>query len=150
MSRSAHADTTLSVIALRPLPTRVALRYQALMTDASAHRHHTIDYIEISARDLPAAKVFYAAAFGWTFTDYGPTYAGIVGEGREMGGLAEGEPTGRGGCLVVLYSEDLEASLEAVRSAGGTIVKEIFSFPGGRRFHFADPSGNELAVWTTR
>lgn len=112
-------------------------------------RHHRIDYIEISADDLAAAKAFYTAAFGWAFNDYGPGYAGIrtPGGDGEMGGIAQGEATGSSP-LVVLYSRDVEASLKAVQAAGGTIVKEIFSFPGGRRFRFADPSGNELAVWT--
>lgn len=111
--------------------------------------HHSIDYIEFTVHELDAAKRFYAAAFGWQFTDYGPGYAGIHrvdGEG-EVGGLSVGEVR-PGGALVVLYSSDLEASLTAVESAGGSIVKPIFSFPGGRRFHFNDPSGNELAVWS--
>lgn len=112
--------------------------------------HHAIDYTEFTVRDLAEAKRFYTAAFGWQFTDYGPTYAGIQGEGREVGGMAQTDdlrPTG-GGALPILYSDDLEASVEAVTAAGGTITKAIFAFPGGRRFHFTDPSGNELAVWT--
>lgn len=112
------------------------------------HTHHAIDYIELTVRDVAAAKQFYTAAFGWAFNDYGPAYAGIRGAEREQGGLSQGEPR-PGGPLVVLYSDDLEASLSAVRAAGGTIVKEPFAFPGGRRFQFTDPSGNELAVWAT-
>lgn len=112
------------------------------------HTHHTIDYIEFTVRDLAAAKHFYTAAFGWAFTDYGPEYAGIQGPEGEVGGLRQTHEVRKGGPLVVLYSTDLAASLEAVRSAGGTVVKEPFSFPGGRRFHFLDPSGNELAVWS--
>lgn len=112
------------------------------------HVHHNIDYVEFTMRDLAASKRFYAAAFGWTFTDYGPDYAGITGPGgREIGGMRPGTPV-RGGPLPILYSNDLEATLAAVRAAGGRIVTEPFDFPGGRRFHFADPSGNELAVWT--
>jgi uncharacterized protein len=114
------------------------------------HTHHSIDYIEFTVRDLVAAKRFYGAAFGWTFTDYGPDYAGIQGPDREPGGLRRSDKVRTGGPLVVLYSNDLEASLAAVRAAGGTIVKEPFSFPGGRRFQFKDPSGNELAVWSER
>jgi predicted enzyme related to lactoylglutathione lyase len=110
------------------------------------HTHHAIDYVEITVSDLAAAKQFYTAAFGWAFNDYGPAYAGIQGPERELGGLTQGEPT-PGGPLVVLYSEDLDASLAAVKEAGGAITKEIFSFPGGRRFQFSDPSGNQLAVW---
>jgi predicted enzyme related to lactoylglutathione lyase len=111
------------------------------------HRHHAIDYIEFAVRDITAAKQFYTAAFGWSFTDYGPGYAGIQGAEGEVGGLRQVAEVRPGGPLVVLYSTDLAASLEAVRAAGGSVVQEPFSFPGGRRFHFLDPSGNELAVW---
>ncbi|MCU0696026.1 MAG: VOC family protein [Myxococcaceae bacterium] len=116
----------------------------------SHHTHHAIDYVELTVDDVAAAKVFYAAAFGWTFTDYGPDYAGIRSATREQGGLTKGTPTGRGGPLVILFSSDLDATLEAVRRAGGRITTEPFLFPGGRRFHFTDPSGNELAVWAER
>ena len=112
------------------------------------HKHHAIDYVELTDRDLAQAKSFYEAAFGWVFNDYGPEYAGIQGEGRELGGLHQTEPLRLGGPLVVLYSEDLETSVASVRAAGGEIAQEPFPFPGGRRFHFKDPSGNELAVWT--
>jgi predicted enzyme related to lactoylglutathione lyase len=112
------------------------------------HLHHAIDYVEFTVRDLDAAKRFYSAAFGWKFNSYGPSYAGIQGADREVGGLSQTNEIRTGGPLVILYSEDLEQSVAAVRAAGGTILKEPFSFPGGRRFHFADPSGNELAVWS--
>jgi uncharacterized protein len=118
------------------------------MADAAAHTHHAIDYIELSTHDVAAAKRFYGAAFGWQFNDYGPGYAGIRGADREMGGLAQADSVATGGPLVVLYSRDLDATLAAVIAAGGEIVKSPFSFPGGRRFHFRDPSGNELAVWS--
>jgi uncharacterized protein len=111
------------------------------------HTHHAIDYIEITVADVAAAKRFYAAGFGWTFNDYGPDYAGIKGESREQGGLKQGT-TVAGGPLVVLYSKDLAASLAAVKAAGGTVTKEPFAFPGGRRFELTDPSGNALAVWS--
>lgn len=110
--------------------------------------HHVINYIEFSVTDLQRAKAFYAAAFGWTFNDYGPGYAGIRGGEDEVGGLAKAEQVTGGGPLVVLYSEDLDASEAAVVEAGGEISTPTFEFPGGRRFHFRDPSGNELAVWT--
>ena len=116
--------------------------------DAGAHGHHSIDYIEITVTDVPEAKRFYGAAFGWTFNDYGPDYAGIQGPGREAGGLCQGSDVRAGGPLVVLYSRALDDTLAAVTGAGGRIVKEPFRFPGGRRFHFTDPSGNELAVWS--
>lgn len=120
---------------------------------SGGHRHHAIDYLELLAPDLAAAKAFYQAAFGWTFTDYGPDYCGFS-DGRthdgapvESGGIARGAPV-QGGPLIVLYSSALEASREAVTEAGGTITKDIFSFPGGRRFELADPAGNRLAVWS--
>jgi predicted enzyme related to lactoylglutathione lyase len=119
----------------------------AAIVSRMSHTHHAIDYIEITVTDMDAAKAFYTSAFGWSLTDYGPSYAGIQGDGREQGGLrleSAGAPP-----LAILYSEDLEATLEAVGAAGGTIVRPIESFPGGRRFHFRDPAGNELAVWST-
>ncbi len=121
------------------------------MTAGSKHQHNTIDYIEFRVTDVEEAKRFYAAAFGWEFNDYGPGYAGIKKGDGEVGGLCLGgpHPTGHtGGPLVVLYSTDLDASLKAVCDAGGEIVKEPFAFPGGRRFHFRDPCGNELGVWS--
>jgi uncharacterized protein len=114
------------------------------------HQHHQIDYIEFAVRDLAVSKRFYEAAFGWRFTDHGPAYAGIQGVDREAGGLYETDSVPTGGPLVILYSDDLEQSLAAVRAAGGVIVKEPFVFPGGRRFQFTDPGGQELAVWTER
>jgi len=112
--------------------------------------HHGIDYVELTVDDMAAAKRFYGEAFGWTFTDYAPVYVGFTDGARgdrEAGGLTLGEVT-RGGPLVVLYTKDLDATEAAVRAAGGTIVKEIFDFPGGRRFELEDPAGNRLAVWT--
>ena len=122
------------------------------MTGPTAgHVHHAIDYIELTVTDLPAAKRFYSGAFGWTFNDYGPSYAGIRGQGdHEQGGLRTGTEVRPGGPLVILYSRDLDATLAAVRTAGGRVVREPYGFPGGRRFEFADPSGNELAVWSER
>src|SRR5690606_26803646 len=108
------------------------------------------DYVEITVTDVAAAKRFYGEAFGWRFNDYGPDYAGIQGEGREVGGFRRDDAVRPGGPLVVLYSDDLERTLARVRGAGGRVVAEPYAFPGGRRFHFADPSGNELAVWSDR
>src|SRR5215831_9164216 len=108
------------------------------MTDEATHTHHAIDYVEIAVRDVASAKRFYAAAFGWEFNDYGPSYAGVRGAGRELGGLAQAADVETGGPLVVLYSRDLDATLATVRSAGGKITKPPFAFPGGRRFHFSD------------
>jgi predicted enzyme related to lactoylglutathione lyase len=109
------------------------------------HTHHAIDYFELAAADLDANKAFYSTAFGWALNDYGPDYAGIQGQDKELGGLTRGEPSPP---LVILYSNDIEASVEAVTAAGGTITRPLYGFPGGRRFHFADPAGNELAVWS--
>lgn len=118
---------------------------------SDSHTHHEIDYIEFEVADMAAAQRFYNTAFGWTFADYGPGYAGIrKSGGGEAGGLRLGSGAAPGGPLVILYSRDLEASLAAVRDAGGEITREPFSFPGGRRFHFKDPAGNELAVWSDR
>ena len=116
--------------------------------ESAVHRHHAIDYIEFAVRDLAAAKRFYAEAFGWEFNDYGPAYAGIKGEAAVVGGMYPSETVRAGGPLVILFSRDLEQSLTAVKAAGGTISKDTYAFPGGRRFHFLDPSGNELAVWS--
>ncbi|MFE7630590.1 VOC family protein [Kocuria sp. NPDC057446] len=114
-------------------------------------RHHAIDYVELTVTDLAAAKAFYAQAFGWRFTDYGPEYAGVVApadDGTEVGGLLVApEPRPSGGPFVLLYSDDLEGTQQAIVHAGGRILEGPYAFPGGRRLHFADPSGNELGVW---
>lgn len=110
--------------------------------------HHRIDYVELAAPDLEAAKAFYAAAFGWEFTDYGPAYAGIRGAGdREAGGLSAEATPGAGGPFVILFSDDLDATAAAIEQAGGRVVEGPYAFPGGRRLHFADPAGNVLGVW---
>jgi uncharacterized protein len=104
-----------------------------------------IDYVEFAVADLPAAKRFYGAAFGWTFQDWGPGYVSF--EGAAMDGGFNGEPESDKP-LVILYAHDLEAMEAKVKSAGGVITRKIQSFPGGRRFHFRDPAGNELGVWS--
>jgi len=114
------------------------------------HIHHAIDYIEFSVIDMAQSKRFYEAAFDWKFNDYGPTYAGIQKQGGEAGGLRLEPKVLSGGPLVILYSKDLVTTLAKVRQAGGRITKDPFDFPGGRRFQFADPSGNELAVWSEK
>lgn len=115
----------------------------------SAEQHHRIDYVELPVLDPAASKRFYGAAFGWTFQDYGDDYVEFR-DGRLTGGFRREARVVTGGPLVILYSRDLEASREAVTAAGGRIVRDVFSFPGGRRFHFADPDGHELAVWSER
>ena len=109
-----------------------------------------IDYVEFAVSDIAATKRFYGAVFGWQFTDYAPTYAGIHGGGGEMGGFcetADAAANAGGGTLAVIYTEDLEGALARVQDAGGTITQDIFSFPGGRRFEFAAPGGSRAAVW---
>ena len=141
---AALTASSCAVTDLAPIPAR---EEQQPTTHQMTHHHHTIDYIELTVVSVAEAKRFYANAFGWEFNDYGPDYAGIkkVG-GGEVGGLRQDATVVRGGPLVVLYSDDLEASVNAVVDAGGQIVQEPFAFPGGRRFHFTDPAGNELAV----
>lgn len=107
-----------------------------------------IDYIEFRAKDLARTKAFYGDAFGWQFTDYGSDYTSFE-DGRLAGGFHGGDAT-PAGALVVIYAIDLEAMQARIEKAGGMIVKPVFSFPGGRRFHFRDPSGNELAVWSDK
>jgi uncharacterized protein len=106
-----------------------------------------IDYVEMPAGDLAATKAFYTQAFGWSFTDYGPEYAAYE-QGLDGGFDAAREDGAVRKPLVILYARDLEAMLARVEAAGGKLTRPIYGFPGGRRFHFTDPSGNELAVWS--
>ena len=108
-----------------------------------------IDYIEFPATDIAKTKAFYTGLFGWKFTDYGPDYTSFE-DGRLAGGFYRKDPVTPGGPLVVIYAADLTGMQTKVQAAGGAISREIFSFPGGRRFHFTDPSGNELAVWSDK
>ena len=112
--------------------------------------HHVIHYIELPAVSSAAMKAFYGQAFGWTFTDYGPYYVAFHGAGIK-GGFDESRDyiaPNKPGAFVILYSDDLDATQAAIKSAGGEICVKTYGFPGGRRFHFKDPSGNELGVWT--
>lgn len=113
------------------------------------NRDRTINYVEFTVPDVAAARQFYGEVFGWKFTDYGPDYTSFAAaEAGTDGGFTRGKPSGGGGTLIVLYAGDLEGTQQRVEAAGGRIVKPIFSFPGGRRFHFTNPGGNELAVWS--
>lgn len=112
--------------------------------------HEKLNYVEFPCSDLQATKAFFEEAFAWTFTDYGPDYTAFSGQGLD-GGFFKADrrsSTADGAALLVFYSNDLERTLSKVSEAGGTIIKPIFSFPGGRRFHFTEPSGNEFAVWS--
>jgi uncharacterized protein len=114
-----------------------------------AEHDRRIDYIEMPATNIAATKKFYTDAFGWKFTDYGPDYTSFA-DGRLGGGFQKAATVQRGGPLIVIFAVDLADAEKRVRAAGGTITKPVFSFPGGHRFHFTDPSGNELAVWSDR
>jgi uncharacterized protein len=119
------------------------------MAESGHHHHHGIDYVELTVTDLAEAQRFYAEAFGWEFTDYGPQYAGIRGAAGEVGGLRlDIEPPTAGGPLVLIFSADLDRTVAAVEAAGGRVTEGPYAFPGGRRFHFRDPSGNGLGVWS--
>ena len=109
-------------------------------------KHEQVQYIEFLSKDIVRAKKFYSDSFGWKFTDYGPAYTAFEGDYVD-GGFTPGEPV-KGSILVILYSANIETTQDKVKSAGGTIVKDIFNFPGGRRFHFTDLDGYELAVWS--
>ena len=110
------------------------------------HNNH-INYVEFKAKNLEQIKKFYSTVFGWTFTDYGPTYVAFEDSGLS-GGFELSQDAVANGALVVLYHSDLEQIQIKVEATGGIITQEIFAFPGGRRFHFKDPSGNELAIWS--
>jgi len=108
-----------------------------------------VDYIEFPGTDIAKTKAFYIQVFGWKFTDYGPDYTSFE-DGRLAGGFNKELQVAHGGPLAVIYAIDLIACEAKVKTAGGKIVKDAFDFPGGRRFHFTDPSGNELAVWSEK
>ncbi|PCJ92877.1 MAG: glyoxalase family protein [Flavobacteriaceae bacterium] len=108
-----------------------------------------INYVEFKAKDLEKIKEFYSAVFNWTFTDYGPDYVAFSDSGLE-GGFEKSEDEIINGALVVLYHKNLEPIKNKILECKGTISKDVFSFPGGRRFQFLDPAGNELAVWSDK
>ncbi len=109
-----------------------------------------IDYVEIPVTDIKKARAFFESMFGWSFQEWGDDYLSF-NDGRLDGGLRRSaEPSPAGSVLIVFYSENLERDLEKVKQLGATISEEIFSFPGGRRFHFIDPVGTELAIWSDK
>ncbi|UCC85025.1 MAG: VOC family protein [Gemmatimonadota bacterium] len=116
---------------------------------SQAEQDRRVDYIEFGVTDIGKAKRFYSEIFGWEFTDYGPDYTSFH-DGRLAGGFRAAPEVTPGGPLVVLYATNLEDIEARIKESGGRIVQETFEFPGGRRFHFTDPSGNELAVWSDR
>lgn len=114
----------------------------------TAHMNSSINYIEFPATDLERTRAFYGETFGWTFVDYGPRYLAVEGAGVDGGFTLDTKPCADGGVLVVLYHGELREIQARIRDMGGRITREIFAFPGGHRFHFRDPNGNELAVWS--
>ncbi|VVD94475.1 bleomycin resistance protein [Pandoraea iniqua] len=106
-----------------------------------------IDNIEFNVSDIARSKAFYGDVFGWTFTDYGPAYTEFT-DGRLTGGFTTGEAVRPGGPLIILYADNLAETQQRIEAAGATINRPVFEFPGGRRFHFIDPDGYELAVWS--
>lgn len=113
-------------------------------------RHEKINYVEFPSTNLDVTKTFYSTVFGWSFVDYGPEYCAIQKGGLDGGFYLTDKvcSTENGSALVVLFSERLEATQFKIENGGGKIIKPIFEFPGGRRFHFTDPNGNEMAVWS--
>ena len=114
------------------------------------NEHEKINYVEYPAKNIDATKRFFETVFGWSFVDYGPDYTAFSNQGLD-GGFFKSElasTSENGAALIVFYSQDLGSTEVKVKQAGGVISKEIFSFPGGRRFHFLEPSGNEFAVWS--
>lgn len=111
-----------------------------------------INYVELPAANFDLAESFYSKAFGWSFTDYGAEYRAFT-DGNLDGGFFKSDLQSRtvnGAALIILFGSDLEKTRDHVITSGGQINREIYSFPGGRRFHFLDPNGNELAVWSDR
>lgn len=114
------------------------------------NEHEKINYVEFPAKDIQATKEFFTQVFGWTFQDFGPDYIAFSNQGID-GGFYKSDlnsSTSNGAALIVFYSQDIEATQNKIKKANGNIVKPIFPFPGGRRFHFTEPSGNEFAVWS--
>ncbi len=112
-------------------------------------KNNHISYIEFKAKNLEQIKAFYSKSFEWEFTDYGPTYTSFSASGVH-GGFEVTDDKILNSVLVVLYHEDLDVIKNIIIKAGGKITVDIFSFPGGKRFQFVDPSGNELAVWSDK
>lgn len=112
-------------------------------------KDNQINYVEFKAQDLESIKTFYSAAFNWSFTDYGPSYIAFSESGLE-GGFAQSDDKINNGALVVLFHSKLEEIKDKIMACKGIISQDIISFPGGRRFHFIDPAGNELGVWSDK
>jgi len=116
------------------------------------NEHEKVNYVELPAKNLQATKIFFSQVFGWSFQDFGPEYSAFSNQGIDGGFFKSNlsSSTSNGAALIVFYSIDLEETQEKIKQANGIIVKPIFVFPGGRRFHFTEPSGNEFAVWSDK
>ena len=114
-----------------------------------SENNYRLDYVEFPANDIKGTKNFYSTVFEWKFEDYGTEYTSFH-DGRISGGFAKGVPVIKGGPLLVIYADDLTNTYSKIIAAGGRITKPTFEFPGGRRFHFTDPNGNLLAVWSDK
>jgi len=112
--------------------------------------HEKINYVEFPSKNLEETKSFFSHAFGWEFQDFGPEYTAFSNQGLDGGFFKANlnSSTNTGAALIVFYSKNIEKTQEKIQKSGGTIIKLIFSFPGGRRFHFSEPSGNGFAVWS--
>lgn len=128
------------------------MHHMPLDKEDNMSNHHKINYIEIPVKDVSATKEFFGQVFDWQFTDYGPDYAAITGAGIDGGFFCAQQTvsTANGSVLVVIYSDDLVATQKRIERHSGKLVQPIFTFPGGRRFHFSDPNGNEYAVWSDK
>ena len=113
-------------------------------------QHEKLNYVEFPSRDLALTKTFFNRLFGWQFEDFGEDYCAFSDQGLDGGFYRSSlyAATASGSALLVFYSRDLESTLSRVEAAGGRIVKPVFAFPGGRRFHFCEPCDNEFAVWS--
>lgn len=114
------------------------------------HKHHALNYVEFAACDLEKTQQFFSTVFAWQFASYGPDYCAFTSQGLDGGFYRANKKSlaDKGSALLVFYSDDLKTTQKTIEQAGGTINKAIFAFPGGYRFHFLEPSGNEFAVWS--
>ena len=145
VSGQSRNSSVLTINAHSSNPTKPPIGTKAIMLE-----HEKINYLEFHARDIAATKAFFIEVFAWEFTDYGPEYSSFSGQGVD-GGFHKSElfsSSEQGAALTIFYSAQLAETQAKVEAAGGKIIKAIFPFPGGRRFHFSEPSGNEFAVWS--
>ena len=135
------------LLALNHIAKQLTVNSTGEATMNQEEQDRRVDYLELLATNIEETKRFYSEVFGWAFTDYGPEYTSFT-DGRMNGGFAVAPQVTAGGPLIVLYAKNLEEIEAKIKEAGGRIVRDTFDFPGGRRFHFSDPSGNELAIWS--